>query len=130
MAGVSGPIAGLLRVVPSEPPAKSVFGILGCFLLIGLLLGVVDGAVRVVCGTVYRVQEQRNDAGVDEVVPRAGRNNNQVPLSDRADLPVNEGFTGSRDERQKLIIVLVYFVANLPSGGNGHDDQLAVLSGP
>src|SRR3954453_6519482 len=102
-------------------------GLLG---LVGLLPGLVHRAGGVVLRAVDGVEDQRVLAGVDEVVLRAGGDDDEVTLGDLLRVAGDPRLAGAADEREDLVGVLVDLLADLPARRDGHDDQLGVLAGP
>src|SRR5690606_27839842 len=86
----------------------------------GLVLGLVHRAVGVLGRAVHRVEDERAGAGVDEVVPGAGRDGDQVARPHRADLAADAGLAGAGDEVEELVGALVHLVADLTALGDGH----------
>src|SRR3954451_20307808 len=102
----------------------------GLLRLVGLLLGVVHRAVRVLRRTVDRVEDQRVLAGVHEVVLRTCGHDDQVALRHLLGAARDAGLSGAADEGEDLVGVLVHLLADLPARWDRHDHQLGVRAGP
>src|SRR5690606_27767071 len=99
---------------------RNVTVLLGCVNRINCMFGrAVDG-----------VQGERLGAGVAEVVLGACWDGTLVTRLDRMGVASQVGFSGTADEGENLIGVLMDFFADFSAHRNRHDHDLRVLTGP
>src|SRR5450631_4387335 len=86
----------------------------------------VDDAVSMIRRRIERVELQRNAAGIDDVVPRPGWNNDRETCANRRAHAIENGFPCPLLDSEELV-ELVNFGPDLFLGLERHDDELAVL---
>src|SRR5690606_38155099 len=86
-------------------------------------------AVTMLGRPVDRVDAERLSAGIDEVVTRAGRDDDGVVGPDRRRLAVDVDLAGPPLDAEELIAVVMHFLADLLAGIERHQDELEVLAG-
>ena len=82
-------------------------------LRLGLRRGDMDGAVRVLGGSIERVEPQRLLTVVDHVVAGTGRNDDGIVRLDGVALAVDEHFPLALLDPEELIAIVVHFRADL-----------------
>src|SRR5690606_17758520 len=105
-------------------PAVEMF-----FHALGVGLRRVHDAVTMLGRPVDRVDAERLSAGIDEVVTRAGRDDDGVIGPDRRRLAVDADLAGPPLDAEELIAVVMHFLADLLAGVERHQDELEVLAG-
>src|SRR5450759_1370725 len=109
----------------SQAPGGS--GVL--FVGVGLGLGPVDRAGRVLGSGVDRVELEVDRALVHEVVARAGGDVDEATGRHRAALALEDGHALALDEDEDLVHVVVNLLADLARWRDAHHDDLGVWPG-
>jgi len=99
------------------------------FELVALLFRVMNGTIRMLSGCIYGVEDEGSRVGIDEVVPRTSRDNDNVTRVDRLLFAIDDGLASAFREREVLVDMVDLFT-DLASGRDAHDHELGVLAGP
>src|ERR1035441_10781604 len=86
----------------------------------------VDDAVPMIRGRIECIELQRNTAGIDDVVIRAGRDDYCPARLDRRPNAIEHSLTGPLLHAKELV-ELVNFRPDLFGGLQRHQDELAIL---